>query len=186
MRYKNLLAFALITSVSVISSCQNREQEIAQVIKSQFNKSIIADLPAYKRLNDLIIANMDTIISFRKAQLDHPESAERFDFLHDDEGKNSFIQDEFNFSNMPAFILPKMDSAFFAIKNGKIKGFSISTNRMIDMSVEHTFDEKTNCDTYGSLVWHMPENLPIDFTAKDTVLTNECRYIVQVMKRGNP
>jgi len=185
-RYKNLLTIALITSISVISSCQNREQEIAQVVKSKFNESIMTDLPAYKRLNDLIVANMDTIISFRKAQLDHPEKVERFDFLHDDKEKNNFIQNDINFSNMPAFILPKMDSAFFAIKNGKITGFSISTNGMIDMSVDHTFDKITNCDTYSSLVWHMPEHLPIDFTAKDTVLTNECRYIVHVMKRGNP
>lgn len=186
MQYKNVLAIALIISIAVISSCQNREKELDQVIQTKFNQAIIDDLPAYKRLNDLIVDNIDTIVNFRKAQIEHPERAERFDFLHDNEAENNFIQNDINFNNMPAFILPKMDSAFSSIKKGKISGFSIHANGMIDMSVEHTFNEKTNCDTYSSLVWHMPENLPIDLTAKDTVLTSECRYIVHVMKRGNP
>jgi len=186
MRTRNALVITLIILISATLSCKNRSQQIDLVQQANFDQDIIADLPAYKNLNDLIIKHMDTIINFRSAQLDHPEDIESFDFLHDDEKENHFIQKDINFSNMPEFILPKLDSAFYAIKKGKISGFSITPQGMIDMSVEHTYDEKTNCDTYGSLVWHMPKDLPISATAKDTLLGNDCRYILHVVKRGNP
>lgn len=186
MQSKNSLIITFILFIIAISACRDHKQEIALLHRAPFNQTIIADLPAYKNLNNLIVEYMDTIINFRKAQFDHPENVIRFGFLHNNESENSFPHEDINFNNMPKYILPKLDSAFNAIKKGAISGFSITRDGMIDMSVEHTYDEKSNCDTYGSLVWNMPGNLPLIPTAKDTVLNDECRYIIQVIKRGKP
>ncbi|MBC6109838.1 hypothetical protein ACFOG5_08335 [Pedobacter fastidiosus] len=186
MQTRNALIIILFILISVTVSCKNRRQQIDLVQQASFNQAIIADFTSYKKLNDLIVEHMDTIIKFRKAQLDHPGEVEEFHFLHDNEKENSFIQKDINFSNMPKFIFPKLDSAFYSIKKGNISGFSITTRGMVDMSVEHTYSEKTNCDTYGSLVWQMPKDLPLISTAKDTLLRDQCRYILHVVKRGNP
>lgn len=186
MQTNKALVFIFIFLISATLSCTNRSQQIDLVQQASFDQAIIADLPAYKNLNDLIVEHMDTIINFRKAQLNPTEEVEKFDFLHDNEKENNFIHKDINFNNMPEFILPKLDSAFSAINKGKISGFSLTLNGMIDMAVEHTYNEKTNCDTYGSLVWHMPKDLPILQTAKDTLLSYDCRYIVHVLKRGSP
>jgi len=184
MRSKNLFKIVLLLSIFAATSCNNRMQERIVVEETAFNQAIIDDLPAYKKLHDLIAEHMDTIVRFRLAQLDDPNKITDLGFLH--ENGNDFIQQETNFKNMPAFILPKLDSAFYAIKKGHITGFSINNRGMIKMSVEHTYDKKSNCDTYSSLVWNKPHDFPLPPTAKDTLLNTECTYVIDVLKRGNP
>lgn len=187
MKAKYLRTQSFITLlIIIIVSCKSKKEEKSIMQKAVFDQNIINNLPDYQKLTDLIVQNMDTIINFRKAQMDHAEEVKQFDFLHDDEAKNNFIQENINFNNVPEFILPELEKAYSAIKKGNISGYSISPDGMIDMSVTHTFDEKTNCDTYGSLVWNMPKDIILEPTAKDTVLTNNCKYIVHVIKRGNP
>jgi hypothetical protein len=186
MKIKNALIITLTFLVIIIASCKNKTKQIEILQQTNFDQAVINDLTAYKKLNDLLVEHMDTIINFRKAQVDHPEEIEEFAFLHDNEKENSFIQKDINFDNVPEFILPKLDSAFYAIKKGKITGYSINRNGMIEMSVAHNFDEKNNSDIYESLVWNAPENLPLKPTAKDTLLNDECRYIIHVIKRRNP
>lgn len=139
-------------------------QEKIVVEETAFNQAIIDDLPAYKKLNDLIVEHMDTIVRFRLAQLDDPNRVTELGFLHDN--GNDFIQPDINFKNMPAFILPKLDSAFYAIEKGNITGFSINNLGMIEMSVGHTYDKKSNCDTYASLVWNKPADFPLPLRRK--------------------
>jgi len=186
MKIKNKLIVSLTILVFGFASCKSKTKQIEIMQQANFDQAVINDLTAYKKLNNLVVEHMDTIINFRKAQVDHPEEIEEFAFLHDDEKENHFIQKEINFNNVPEFILPKLDSAFYAIKRGKITGFSINRNGMIEMSVGHSFDEKNNYDIYESLVWNAPENLPLKSTAKDTLINDGWRYIIHVMRRGNP
>ncbi|WP_406825903.1 hypothetical protein [Pedobacter sp. KACC 23697] len=186
MQIKNALIITLTFLIVIIASCKNETKQIEILQQTHFDQDVINDLTAYKKLNDLVVEHMDTIIKFRKAQLNHSEEIEEFTFLHDNSKENSFIQKDINFDNVPEFILPKLDSAFYAIKKGKITGYSINRNGMIEMSVGHSFDEKHNSDIYQSLVWNAPENLPLKSTAKDTILDDEWRYIIHVIKRGNP
>jgi len=187
MRSENIHTFCFIILLMLtVVSCKSKKQEKEMMQKAVFDQNIINDLPAYQNLNDLIKKNIDTIINFRRAQADHPEDIKQYDFLHDDEVGNSFIQENINFSNVPKFLLPELEKSYSAIKKGNISGYSITDDGMIDMSVTHTFDKKTNCDTYGSLVWNMPADILFESTAKDTTLTTNCKYVVHVIKRGNP
>ncbi|WP_293790497.1 hypothetical protein [uncultured Pedobacter sp.] len=186
MKIESALIVTLTFLVAIIASCKSKTKQIEIMQQTNFDQAVINDLAAYKKLNNLIVEHLDTIINFRKAQVNHSEEIDEFTFLHDDEKENHFIQQEINFNNVPEFILPKLDSAFYAIKKGKITGFSINRNGMIDMSVGHRFDEKNNSDIYESLVWNAPENLPLKSTAKDTLIDDEWRYIIHVARRGNP
>lgn len=186
MHLKNTLLFVFSINILTIISCKiPTKKEFSLLEKTSFNKTIISELPAYEKLRDLITINMDTLIKFREAQLDHPEQVQSFTFFHDSE--NDFANKTINFENMPKFIFPALDSAFLAIKKGNIKGFTIYRDGTIDMPITKTYTEKINCDIYESFIWKkdMPKNLSLSAMAKDTSLTNECKYIIEIIKRGN-
>lgn len=186
MNLKKTLLFICSINILTIISCKTApKKELSLLDKTSFNKTLISELPSYEKLRNLININMDTLIKFRKAQLDHPEQAISFTFFHDSE--NDFANKEINFDNMPEFIFPALDSAYFAIKKGNIKGFTIYKDGTIEMPITKTYNEKIDCDIYESLIWKkdMPKNLPLSIMAKDTSLTNECKYTIEIIKRGN-
>lgn len=190
----------------LLISCDH-EQDVKTLRKvfseTHYDTSVIQSLQLYQSLKDIIITHIDTIFKFRNARhfVFHTngkdtatirEDANYYKFYYNYREATSLsygtgpnnqkLIDEVNVENIPAFIYPSVDTIFRKLGKNKIRGFTLSTDSTIEISIKNFHKEKENVDVAHTLTWKRTYsiNTDTDNFYRDTIIAPKWTYQIWV------
>ncbi|MEX8548039.1 MAG: hypothetical protein V5804_10605 [Mucilaginibacter sp.] len=197
---KKIKYFMLFIILISFSACAQNKKDLRTLLQqTPFDKTLIANLPQYEKLKNIVFLNLDTIFKFRNSQhiIDYHEGNKvtkkqqgdyQYEFFKNYVPK-SHLAEGLSLENMPSNIYPSINKIFTTLGKDKIDGFSITKDSTIEIILKRSFDKKTQSDISHRLSWRKrkiivfgdPDSLTI---MKDTTFNNNWRYYIWVDKRS--
>jgi len=157
------------------------EEQKKQVMeKVNFDQSIIASLSQYDKLKDFLLTYGDTIIAYRDSRnVVHVHGGGgKVDTVLERQDCYNFFQGNSNYdiTNVPDFLKPRLDSIYRAIGDGNIKSFEVCKDKKVRIEVRSEGGENGLYRSHN-LMWNTKKERDYAYSNnKDTLLNGNCVY----------
>lgn len=176
----------LFCFIVVLNACtaQKTTKTVKEVFRhEQFDTGVINRLYLYDSLKSILVANLDTIFSYRNAKIfsekkpTHPEET-LFNFIYiPEKGEPS---DKIGLETLPAAVYSKVDNICRQLGSNRIVGFDLQRNKtIVNVTIKNNSDEETLAETQHSLTWNWDHRSDANELEKDSVLGKGWIYYIQ-------
>ncbi|HNP24731.1 MAG TPA: hypothetical protein PKM63_22025 [Panacibacter sp.] len=175
-----------------ICSCKEQKGDLDTqnfLTNQKFDTGVINSISEYEALKNVLIFYRDTLFRFRDQRhyvenLDtHQKKLQKDEFysFYKSYGTGKYI-DDVNLDYMPDFVFKRVDSIFSILGQTKIKGFDLWRDSTIEIYTTSSYDEREEIGASHRLVWKRHYNIEYDNLTKDTALTQDWTYYIDMSK----
>ena len=169
----------------VLFSCDHEKAKQAVFQKTPFDLQVIANLPLYDSLKNIMVNNIDTIFKFKDSRhfVYHgdtkrttQENADFYIFNFTEPGRS-----EDGIDNMPAFLYPNVERIYRKLGKDNIFGFEFRRDSSLEIGAKSIYKENINASVNHQLIWKTKIGLSSDDKyIKDTTIGFNWTYIVSI------
>jgi hypothetical protein len=162
------------------------EQKKQAMHNAVFDQTIVSGVSRYDDLKNFLLSYGDTIISYRdnRNYVIEVHGGGKTDTVPQKEDCYNFFQGNHNYdiTNVPDFLKPKLDSIYHAIGEGNIKSFVVCKDKKIRIEVRSEGGEN-GLYVLHNLMWN--EKTETDYAYsdnKDTLINGDCIYRIGMIE----
>ncbi len=175
-KFFTLFSLFLHTSCNFLTPTPATEEEKKQAMdKAVFNQTIISDSSRYNALKNFLLSFGDTIISYRdnRNYVIEVHGGGITDTVLQKQDCYNFFQSNSNYdiTNVPDFLKPKLDSIYKLIGDNNIKSFQICKDRKINIEVRSEGGENGLYISHN-LMWNTKTDRDYAYSDKKDTLIN--------------
>ena len=183
-----------LTSLLLLASCDFmvptpaiEEQKKRAMENAKFDQAIITGISKYDELKNFLLSYDDTIISFRdsKNYVIRVHGGGKTDTVLEKQDCYNFFQGNSNYdiTNVPGFLKPKLDSIYKEIGDNNIKSFEICKDKKIRIEIRSEGGENGLYISHN-LLWNAKIETDYAYSDnKDTLINGNCIYRIGMTER---